>query len=52
MATGVDPLQRLDEELDLANATVVVLDVEAATPAHELALDLLVELTDFVDHGR
>ena len=47
---GVDQLQRLDEELDLADAAFAVLEVEAGRAAHELALDPAVQLADVVDH--
>jgi hypothetical protein len=59
IAAGVYELQRLDEELDLADAALAVLDVEAGRPAAvtrgppgariELALDAPVELHDLVD---
>src|SRR5690606_32386394 len=52
-AARVDELQRLDEELDLADAADAVLDVEARVDAAgvELDLDLLVERRDLVDDG-
>ncbi len=55
---GVDELERLDEELDLADAAFAVLEIEprllllAAARAHELPLDPPVEVPDVVDHRR